>query len=98
MESRPASALPSVKARVAAFAAIIVAGVCGALIGHSIVAVGCHGNCGGSRAAGTIIGALIAALGVAIVAVLVLRALGEWRVISADPGPPMPGGEDFTPD
>jgi hypothetical protein len=41
---------------------------------------------------------LLAAGGVAIVAVLVLRALGEWRVISADSGPPMPGGDDFVPD
>jgi hypothetical protein len=87
-----------VRARVAAFAAIIVAGVCGALIGRSIVAVGCHGKCASPRAVGTVVGALGAALGVAIVVVLVLRALGEWKVISADPGPPMPGGEDFVPD
>jgi len=98
MEREPASALPSVGARVAAFAAIVVAGVCGGLIGHSIVAVGCHNHCGTPRAVGAIVGAVLAATGVAIVSVLVLRALGEWRVISADPGPPMPGGQEFTPD
>jgi hypothetical protein len=95
---RPASALPSVGARIAAFAAIVVAGVSGGLIGYSIVSVGCHGDCDTAKAFGGIGGALLAAGGVAIVAVLVLRALGEWRVISADSGPPMPGGDDFVPD
>jgi hypothetical protein len=98
MDPQPVSALPSVRARVAAFAAIILAGVCGALIGRSIVTVGCHGSCATPRAAGTLVGAIVAAGGVAIVVVLVLRALGEWRVISADPGPRMPGAEDFDPD
>lgn len=94
---RPTSALPSVGARIAAFVAIVLAGLCGGLIGHSIVTVGCHGDCGTPKAFGAIGGALVAAGGVAIVAVLVLRALGEWRVISADSGPPMPGGDDFVP-
>ena len=98
MDDRPASALPSVGARVAAFLAILVAGTCGGLIGHSIVSVGCHGACRNPAAFGAFVGAVVAAGGVAIVAVLVLRALGEWRVITADAGPPMPGAEDFLPD
>ena len=98
VERPPESALPSVGARVAAFAAIVVAGACGGLIGHAIVSVQCHGSCRTPTAVGGIVGAVIAAVGVAVVSVLVLRALGEWRVIKAESGPPMPGGEEFTPE
>ena len=82
--SRPLSALPSVQARVLAFAAIIVAGVCGALIGWSFVDLQCHGNCTVSDGTGSVVGAIIAASGVAVVAVLVLRAMGEWKTIKEE--------------
>jgi hypothetical protein len=42
---RRLSALPSVQARVLAFAAIVVAGLCGALSGYGFVGVQCHGTC-----------------------------------------------------
>jgi hypothetical protein len=73
------SALPSVGARALAFAAIVVAGVCGALIGYGVVDVSCEGDCGTPTGIGAVTGALVGAGGVAIIAVLVLRALGEWR-------------------
>jgi len=65
-----------------AFAAILVAGVCGALIGYSFVSIQCHGSCSTPEGGGAIVGAVIAAVGVAVVAVLVLRAMGEWKTIT----------------
>lgn len=78
-DERPLSALPSPLARGAAFAAIILAGLAGALIGSSLVELQCEGDCTIPRGIGLLIGAVVAALGMSIVAVLVLRALGEWR-------------------
>jgi hypothetical protein len=74
--------LPSRQARAVAFGAILVAGVCGALIGYSFVSLQCHGACSAPEGAGAIVGAIIAAVGVAVVAVLVLRAMGEWKTIT----------------
>jgi hypothetical protein len=73
------TALPGVGARVVAFAAICVAGLCGLLIGMALVRIGCEGECGLAEGIGAIIGGVGAAGGVAVVAVLVLRAMGEWR-------------------
>src|SRR4051794_23633318 len=80
-DERPVSALPSVQARLLAFLAILVAGVCGALIGYSFVDLQCTGDCSTPSSLGGLIGAVVAAGGVAVVAVLVLRAMGEWRTI-----------------
>ena len=73
------SALPSVRARVLAVAAVIVGGVCGALIGYAFADLQCTGDCTGWKGAGLIAGALIAAVGVAVIAVLTLRAMDEWQ-------------------
>ncbi len=73
------TALPGVGARVVAFIAICVAGLCGLLIGMALVRVGCKGDCGTAEGIGAVIGAVGAAGGVAVVAVLVLRAMGEWQ-------------------
>jgi hypothetical protein len=75
----PLTALPPVRARVLAFVAIVVAGALGGLIGWGIVDL----QGGGSTASGVgaVVGAVVAAGGVAVVAVLVLRAMGEWRRI-----------------
>jgi hypothetical protein len=69
---------------VAAFAAILVAGASGALIGYGLVHVQCTGDCGTAEGVGAVVGALVAAIGVAVVAVLVLRAMGEWKTIQED--------------
>lgn len=76
---RPLSALPSTRARVLAFAAILVGGLAGALIGYGFVDLQCTGSCATPNAIGSLIGAVAAAAGTAIVAVLALRAMGEWR-------------------
>jgi hypothetical protein len=86
MPDRSLSALPSVQARWLAFVAILVAGGAGGLIGYSFVDISCHGDCGTASGLGAVIGAVIAAGGVAVVAVLVLRAMGEWRRIQAESG------------
>lgn len=76
------SALPSTTARVLAFVAICVGGLAGALIGYALVDLQCSGNCDLAKGVGVLVGAILSAGGAAIVAVLVLRALGEWREIS----------------
>jgi hypothetical protein len=91
------SALPSVRARVLAFLAILVAGACGGLIGYGVVDVQCTGNCTTARGWGLLTGAVMGTVGVAVIAVLVLRAMGEWRVIrSREQGDDT--GEDTDPD
>ena len=73
------SALPSVGTRVAAFLSILVAGLAGGFIGYALIDLQCEGDCGVPTGLGLLIGAVIAAGGMAVVAVLVMRALGEWR-------------------
>jgi hypothetical protein len=75
------TALPSTGARVLAFAAILVAGFCGGVIGYAFTDLQCEGDCTVQTGIGGLTGALIGAIGVAIVATLALRALGEWRTI-----------------
>lgn len=78
---RPLSALPSPAARAAAFAAILLGGAVGGLIGYLLVDIQCNGSCAVPLGLGAFIGAVAAAGGMSIVAVLVLRAIGEWREV-----------------
>ena len=89
------TALPSRLARALAFAAIVVGGLCGGLIGWSVTDIQCGGggraskaaevrdaperDCAGWAAGGGLVGSVMGAGGVGVVAVLVLRAMGEWR-------------------
>lgn len=66
-------------ARAVAFVAILVAGLSGLLIGRALVEVQCSGRCGVASGIGAVAGGVVAAGGVAVVAVLVLRAMSEWR-------------------
>ncbi|CAN5735732.1 hypothetical protein BH24ACT3_BH24ACT3_19170 [soil metagenome] len=77
----PPSALPSPGARALAFAAILVGGVCGWLIGYAVTDLQCTGSCTVQTGTGGVLGAVVGAAGVAVIAVLVLRAMGEWRTI-----------------
>jgi len=65
-----------------AFVSILVGGLAGGLIGFSLVDVQCDGDCGLPLGLGILIGSVVSAGGTAIVAVLVLRALGEWRELA----------------
>ena len=75
----PLSALPSGTARALAFVAILLTGLAGGLIGYALVDVQCSGECSTPLGIGLFVGAVVTAGGTSIVAVLVLRALGEWR-------------------
>ena len=75
------SALPSQAARVLAFGSIVVGGLAGAVIGFGIVNTQCTGDCTTQKAVGAIFGALFIGIGIAVVAVLVLRAMGEWNAV-----------------
>jgi hypothetical protein len=77
--SDPDSALPPVYARVLAFASILVGGAAGGLIGYAFADLGGYGGFWVGLL--TFLGAVIGAGGVAVVAVLTLRALGEWETI-----------------
>jgi hypothetical protein len=81
---RPLSALPSPFARAVAFGAIVIAGLCGALIGWSFVDLQCTGACSTPSGIGAIVGGVTGAVGVAVVAVLTLRAMGEWKRLKED--------------
>lgn len=74
---RPAT--PSSGARILAFAAILLAGLCGGLIGYAVTDLQTEGAL--AAGIGGVVGAAFAAGGVAIVAVLALRAMTEWRTI-----------------
>lgn len=80
-EQRPLSAIPPVAARAIAFTAILFGGLAGGLIGFALVDLQCDGDCDLATGIGLLVGALVCAIGMAIVAVLALRAMGEWREI-----------------
>jgi hypothetical protein len=71
------SALPSPLARAAALGAVLISGICGALIGYAFFDVQSEGSTW--PAIGLLLGGVIFAGGVAVVAVLALRASAEWR-------------------
>jgi hypothetical protein len=79
LSRRPLSALPSRAARIAAFVAILAGGAAGGLIGWALVMLQCDGDCDVWASLGAAVTAVLAALGTAIVAVVVLRAVGTWR-------------------
>lgn len=78
---RPLSALPSPVARALAFVSILLGGVAGALIGYALVDIQVEDASDLALGLGLLSGAVITSGGTAIVAILVLRALGEWRSI-----------------
>lgn len=75
----PPDSSPSLPARVLAFSAIIVAGVCGGLIGFAVMDLTCDGGCTNTAGLVGVAAAVTASAGTGIVAVLTLRAAAEWR-------------------
>ncbi|MYB73836.1 MAG: hypothetical protein F4X68_07745 [Acidimicrobiia bacterium] len=63
-----------------AFASILVGGLCGGLIGFAFIDLQCEGNCALWTGLGALIGAVAGAVGLAVVAILTLRAMEEWRL------------------
>jgi formate/nitrite transporter FocA (FNT family) len=76
---KPLSALPSRAARATAFVAILTAGLFGGFIGYMTIKVQCDGDCHTQKGLGIFIGSIAFAVGMSVVAVLGLRAVGEWR-------------------
>lgn len=73
--------------RVLAMIAVAIGGACGALIGYGFTDLQCDGACSTMLGVGTLIGAVAGAVGVAVVAVLALRAMDEWNTIqNQEPG------------
>jgi hypothetical protein len=75
------SSLPPLGARILAFVAILVGGLCGGLIGYGFTDLQCTDDCSGLAGGMGLLGAVIGAVGVGVVAILALRAMGEWRTI-----------------
>lgn len=73
------AATPPAPARVLAFSSILIGGLCGGLIGFAFTDLQCTDGCAGWAGIGALIGAAVGAVGVAVVAVLVLRAMDEWN-------------------
>jgi len=69
--------LPSRGAFLLAFGSVVVAGILGGIIGYGFADVSSQSDL--SHLLGTFVGSVIGAGGVGIVAVLVLRAMAEWR-------------------
>lgn len=66
-------------ARVLAVVAILVAGLCGGLIGFAVTDISCTDGCTTTAGFAGVASAIFGAGGVAIVAVLALRAMAEWN-------------------
>lgn len=77
----PDSALPSVGARVVAFTSILLGGALGAIIGSSFINLQCTGDCSVPSGLGMFVGSIVGSIGIAIVAMLTLRAFGEWNTL-----------------
>lgn len=78
-EQRPSSAIPPVAARVIAFVTILLAGSIGGLIGYFLGSAGTSSPSPLGVGIAILIGSVSAAGGTAVVAVLGLRAMGEWN-------------------
>jgi hypothetical protein len=76
-----ATAVPPRTARLLAFAAILVSGLFGGMIGWALMRLQTTGDPALPQALGALVGAVLAASGVAVVATLTLRAMLEWRTI-----------------
>jgi len=75
------TSLPSRAARILAFLAILLGGLFGGLIGYGFTDLQCTDSCATWSAGIGVVGAIIGAAGVGVVAILALRAMGEWRTI-----------------
>ncbi len=73
------TARPSSSARFLTVASVLVAGVCGGLIGWAVADLQCAGDCTVQTGIGGLVGAVLAAMGTALICVLAIQAMAEWR-------------------
>jgi prolyl-tRNA editing enzyme YbaK/EbsC (Cys-tRNA(Pro) deacylase) len=78
---RPAqlSALPSVRARGIAFGSILLGGLLGGILTYAIMKVFTGKRSGATIGIWTVVGSVSIAFGTGVLAILALRAMGEWR-------------------
>ena len=85
--------LPSRTAFLLAFLSVVVAGCFGGIIGYGLADISAGEDGGGAGPLfAALLGAVLAAGGVGIVAVLVLRAQAEWHKTAPEDDPRQPGG------
>ena len=70
---------PSLLARTLTVASVLAAGACGGLIGWAVVDLQCTGDCSVPSGLGGLVGALLAAVGTALICVLAIQAMAEWN-------------------
>jgi hypothetical protein len=78
----PVPSHPNVPLRTAVlsvFAGVVVAGLSGAVIGWALAGIECTGACATWKGLGALAGAVVTSAGAAIVGVLALRAMSQWR-------------------
>ena len=75
----PTTSAPPPIARVLAVLAIVVGGLCGGLIGYAVTDLQCDDGCTVRAGFVGLVSAIACAVGIAIVAVLALRAMAEWN-------------------
>lgn len=73
------TALPSPAVRASALVAVVVAALCGGLMGLAAARLQWSDDSTMGQLGGVVIGSAVTALGTAIVSVLVLRAMSEWQ-------------------
>ncbi len=88
-DSRPpmVTAVAPRQIRILSFVAICAGGLLGGLIGWAFVRLQVEGDTAVPEALGALVGAVVCALGIAVVATLVLRAVNEWRAIEQGVNP-----------
>ena len=69
-----------------------MAGCFGGIIGYGLADISAEGSGGAGPLLAALVGAVLAAGGVGIVAVLVLRAQAEWHKTAPGDAPEPPGG------
>jgi len=60
--------------------AVVAAGACGGLIGWAVADLQCSGDCEVQTGAAGLAGAVLAALGTAVICVLATQAMAEWKM------------------
>ncbi len=75
----PATTGPRRLGRALIVLAVVAAGACGALIGWAVADLQCTGDCEVQTGMGSLVGAIVAALGTALICVLATQAMAEWK-------------------
>jgi hypothetical protein len=69
---------PSAMSRALIVVAVVLAGACGGLIGWAVADLQCTGDCEVETGVGLLLGAVLAAVGTAVICVLATQAMAEW--------------------